>query len=204
LQKLSFAAYGKVRIWIGGKELSAVKGAARADGSFNYTAAPDSLIKGEASVAIRIEQEKGIYSGAALPEPIKTTCAEGVIKTGDWSLLEGLHSYSGGAWYRKNIKLSREQCGGRMTIDLGRVACSAELFVNGRSAGIRMFPPYRFEISPFVHEGLNKIEVLVYNTAANHYSTIPTRYRKSLESGLIGPVRIICNNREDDKEGAGK
>jgi hypothetical protein len=204
LQKLSFAAHGKVRIWIDGKECSAVKGTARADGSFNYTAGPGSLIPGESSVAIRIEQEKGIYAGAALPEPVKMTCGEGLIKPGDWSLMEGLNSYSGGAWYRKNIILTGEQCGGRLAVDLGRVACSAELFVNGSSAGKRLFPPYSFEISSLVHEGVNKIEVLVYNTAANHYSTVPTRYRKSLESGLIGPVKIISSPSADIGGRAGK
>jgi len=38
--------------------------------------------------------------------------------------------------------------------------------------------------------GENRIEILVYNTLANHYLTIPTRYRGSLRSGLIGPVRL--------------
>ena len=42
----------------------------------------------------------------------------------------------------------------------------------------------------FVKEGDNYIEILVYSTLANHYSTIPTPslYRQSYEAGLIGPV----------------
>jgi hypothetical protein len=32
--------------------------------------------------------------------------------------------------------------------------------------------------------------VLVFNTLANHYVTIPTRYRGELTSGLLGPVTI--------------
>jgi hypothetical protein len=31
---------------------------------------------------------------------------------------------------------------------------------------------------------------LVFNTLANHYQTIPTRYRGSTKSGLLGPVRL--------------
>ena len=39
--------------------------------------------------------------------------------------------------------------------------------------------------------GENKIEILVYNTLANHYLTIPTKYRgSSFESGLLGPVNL--------------
>ncbi len=37
---------------------------------------------------------------------------------------------------------------------------------------------------------VDRIEILVYNTLVNHYLTIPTRYRGSLRSGLIGPVRL--------------
>jgi hypothetical protein len=33
-------------------------------------------------------------------------------------------------------------------------------------------------------------EVCVYNTLANHYTTIPTQYRGSTLSGLLGPVQL--------------
>lgn len=46
------------------------------------------------------------------------------------------------------------------------------------------------DITALVQRGENRIEVLVYNTLANHYSTIPNRYRGSPASGLFGPVRI--------------
>ena len=97
---------------------------------------------------------------------------------------------SGGAWYRKGVTLSAELAARHLTLDLGDVVASAEVRVNGRAAGIRPAPPWRFDITPFVQPGENRIEVLVYNTLANHYSTIPTRYRGSAVSGLLGPVRI--------------
>jgi len=37
------------------------------------------------------------------------------------------------------------------------------------------------------------IEVLVFNTLANHYQTIPSRYRGDPVSGLIGPVKILVS-----------
>ena len=43
-----------------------------------------------------------------------------------------------------------------------------------------------------VKPGENRIEVLVFNTLANHYVTIPTRYRGDLTSGLLGPVTLSC------------
>ena len=57
-------------------------------------------------------------------------------------------------------------------------------------AGIRVAPPWRVDISKQVKPGENRIEVLVFNTLANHYLTIPTRYRGELTSGLLGPVTL--------------
>ena len=100
-------------------------------------------------------------------------------------------SYSGGAWYRKTVALTEEQAAGRVTIDLGSVAASAEVRVNGKLAGVRVSPPWTADISGIVRSGENRVEVLVYNTLANHYSTVPTMYRGSPVSGLMGPVRLV-------------
>ncbi len=95
---------------------------------------------------------------------------------GDWSQTGVLECYSGGAWYRKTITLTEEQAGARITLDLGDVVATAEVRVNGQLAGIRVAPPWRVDISEQVKAGENRIEVLVFNTLANHYLTIPTRY----------------------------
>jgi hypothetical protein len=63
--------------------------------------------------------------------------------------------------------------------------------VNGKLAGVRVAPPWTIDISELVKAGDNRIEVLVCNTLANHYCTVPTNYRGSPVSGLLGPVRII-------------
>jgi hypothetical protein len=75
-------------------------------------------------------------------------------------------------------------------LQLGRVAATAEVHVNGRLAGIRVAPPWTVDISKLVRPGGNRLEILVFNTLANHYGTIPTRYRGSPVSGLLGPVSI--------------
>lgn len=58
-----------------------------------------------------------------------------------------------------------------------------------------VFPaPWTVDVTELVQSGENRIETLVFNTLANHYATIPTRYRGSPRSGLIGPVQIeICS-----------
>jgi hypothetical protein len=100
---------------------------------------------------------------------------------------DGLLSYSGGAWYRKTVTIPAAQ---QVVLDLGEVVASAEVRVNGQAGGIRVSPPWRFDITKVVKPGANRIEVLVYNTLANHYSTVPTSYRGDLASGLIGPVAL--------------
>jgi hypothetical protein len=101
-----------------------------------------------------------------------------------------LETYSGGAWYRKTFHIPAGNTGGLTTLDLGEVAASAEVRVNGQTAGIKVAPPWKLDISAFVKPGENRIEILVCNTLANHYVTIPTHYRGSTLSGLLGPVTI--------------
>ena len=143
------------------------------------------------TVLIRVEQERGQYGGATLLEPIKLDCGIGRFGLGDWSENEGLASYSGGAWYRKCIHIP---AGKKVVLDLGTLTASAELKVNGATVGIKVAPPWTFDISRFVKPGDNHLEILVYNTLANHYCTVPTKYRGSARSGLLGPVQLIVSN----------
>lgn len=139
------------------------------------------------TVFLRIEQERGCYAGAALPEYIQLDCGPGQMALGDWSKIDGLLSYSGGAWYRKTVTLPAAR---QVILKLGEVVASAEVRVNGRIAGTRVAPPWELDITRLAAPGENRIEVLVCNTLANHYTTIPTRYRGDTTSGLLGPVRI--------------
>ena len=85
-------------------------------------------------------------------------------------------------------------CGKRLELDLGDVVSTAEVLINGKSAGIKLTPPWKFDLSGLTIPGENRIEILVYNTLANHYTTIPTRYPGSLVSGLLGPVTLNVFN----------
>jgi hypothetical protein len=122
-----------------------------------------------------VEQDRGWYGGATIVEPVHFDCGPGAVYAGDWSRIDGLSSYSGGGWYRKTLTLTPDQAGRRVWLDLGSVVASAEVRVNGRRAGVRVAPPWRVDISPLVKAGANRLEILVYNTLANHYQTIPTR-----------------------------
>ncbi len=189
-RSLTLPCFGKVRAWANGKEMAVEPGARRKDGAREYRAAVAQVEPGAVNVALRIEQEPGRYAGAAIPDPVTLDCEPGKIRLGDWSQMGVLAHYSGGAWYRKTFTLSPEQVKGRVLLHLGQAAATAEVHVNGRPAGIKVAPPWTIDISKFTMPGENRIAILVYNTLANHYGTIPTMYRGSSVSGLLGPVCV--------------
>ena len=92
--------------------------------------------------------------------------------------------------YEKDFIFPAKSQGREVLLDLGNVVATCEVRINGTFAGIMMSPPYQLEISPYIKEGTNRIEVLVYSTLANHYQTLPTPYRGDPCAGLIGPVSI--------------
>jgi hypothetical protein len=200
------SARGKLQAWADGKECRGARTGGRvASGGAHATSdAGQATLRlevptptaGCAEVVLRIEQERGCYGGAALPDYIQLDCGPGRSTLGDWSQNDGLATYSGGAWYRKTVTLTAEQINGAsVRLDLGDVAASAEVLINGRSAGTRVAPPWKLDITRLVRSGDNQIEVLVCNTLANHYLTVPTRYRGKPLSGLLGPVQIELTPR---------
>lgn len=144
-----------------------------------------------ATIALRVVPEVGRGGGAAIPEPIMIeTSGAGMMPLGDWSKMGVLNNYSGGVRYRNSMMLTKQETEGMVEIDLGRVIATAEVWVNGKKAGVCVAPPWRLDVTGLLQAGDNEIEVLVYNTLANHYQTIPSLYRGDPASGLFGPVSI--------------
>ncbi len=190
LHGMTAIVHGNVEGWVNGQPLRIEQVVPQKNGAMQYKLRLEKPVLEKSTVALRVKPIAGFYGGSAIPEPIKLECGAGLITLGDWSKGSVLECYSGGAWYRKRITLTAEQVQGRVVLDLGEVVATAEVLVNGRVAGIRVAPPWIVDITKCVKAGDNQIEVLVYNTLANQYLTVPTRYRGSIRSGLIGPVRI--------------
>jgi len=181
LRAMAVTAKGTVEAWADGQPM-------RAAGQGRFE--PATPLARAAVVALRVASDTGACGGAVFPDPVRLECGPGVAALGDWSKAGALECYSGGAWYRRTVTLTPEQARGSVTLDLGKVVATAEVRVNGQVAGIRVAPPWRVDISKQVQPGENRIEVLVYNTLANHYLTIPTRYRGEPTSGLLGPATL--------------
>lgn len=97
--------------------------------------------------------------------------------------------YYGAAWYGRDFTLTKKPAG-RVTLDLGEVVSTARVLVNGREAGLRLTPPWRFDVTGLLQEGANRIEIRVCNTTANIFLSSPTVYRGGTKAGILGPVRI--------------
>lgn len=114
--------------------------------------------------------------------------------------------YSGTMEYIKNIKWTKTKKH-NVWIDLGEVSNLAEVYVNGKKAGILWTPPFRLEISKYLKQGNNELKILVTNTWANRLigdqklpeerrvaqTIAPFRLqdRELLQTGLIGPVKLL-------------
>lgn len=189
LQSLSFSAYtSQLKVWINGELAQVKEGTTRKDGLTSFEVKGK---VGKSPALVTMEVESSYPGGAVFPYPIQQHCGKGEIELGDWSRLSGLNCYSGGMWYRKEIELTKEECERALTLDLGDVVSTAELFVNGKSVGLRMAAPWKFDLSGVLKPGKNLFEIRVYNTVATHYLSIPTMYRGEVTSGILGTPQLL-------------
>jgi hypothetical protein len=136
-------------------------------------------------------KQAGITGGGLFSEPIRIeTDGTGLMSLGDWSKTGILNNYSGGVRYKTRITLTAEEAKQSLSLDLGRVAGTAEVFVNGKSCGICLSSPWKKKLSG-LRAGDNDVDVLVYSSLSNHYQTVPANYRGTCESGLLGPVKLL-------------
>jgi hypothetical protein len=145
---------------------------------------------GVSHIAIRLKMERGEYAGAAFEQPIKLKIGGGTIQPGLWSDY-ALSTYSGIGVYKQTINFNKAETRQKISMDLGEVYVAAEVFVNAKSAGVRVAEPFKFDLSGLVQSGENEIEIRVANTLAPHYS-MPKKamHLGPLKSGLVGPVQL--------------
>ncbi len=127
----------------------------------------------------------------------------------------GVKYFSGTATYRTTFALAARATEARVWLDLGQVADLAEVRLNGRALGVLWAPPYRVEVTTALRPGENELEVSVTNQWTNRIvgdATVPDGQKvlslaapppdrgggifgrgpqAPLESGLLGPVRLI-------------
>ena len=69
-------------------------------------------------------------------------------RAGDWRRWPKFAEFSGTVRYSRTITLADPR---GVALDLGEVAEIAELRVNGKPIGVRIAPPYRWDLSEAAH-----------------------------------------------------
>jgi hypothetical protein len=154
-----------------------------------------------------------VAGGLEIPTAIET------VKLGSWTDLDGeaVKRFSGTAVYTISFALPER---GDWMLDLGRVAESARVKLNGNELGVLINAPYRIRIPKELLKEQNTLDIAVSNLMTNRvidldrrgviwkvfYNTnMPARRRENAgpdglftaarwtprESGLIGPVALI-------------
>jgi hypothetical protein len=100
-----------------------------------------------------------------------------------------LPRFSGTLRYETSFEWSGSQDG--IAIDLGQVYETAQVWVNGRSAGVCICPPYRLDVGGLVCPGTNELVIEVTNSLVKDQHDFLSRFAQQEPSGLLGPVRLL-------------
>ena len=139
----------------------------------------------------------------------------------------GVKYFSGIATYRKEFEIPADMLGPdkHVLLDLGRVKLMADVYLNGRHLGILWKPPFQADITHVAKPGKNRLVVEVANVWSNRIvgdRKLPEnkRYTRTnlpravvsrhlpfirwedaplLESGLLGPVRLLSAKKIEVK-----
>jgi hypothetical protein len=132
----------------------------------------------------------------------------------------GIRFYSGAASYWRTIILPESafaQPPSALWLDLGSVRELAEVRLNGRSLGVLWAPPWRVEITGAAKPGTNTLEIEVVNFWPNRiigdqFLAPEKRFTRTnirkltrdtplMESGLLGPVRVLAASGPRSEQG---
>ncbi|RYD18860.1 MAG: hypothetical protein EOP88_21100, partial [Verrucomicrobiaceae bacterium] len=135
------------------------------------------------------------------------------ITLGSWTALPGTKDFSGTARYSSTFEVKGD-AGGNAALDLGKVANTARVSLNGKPLGISWCEPHVIHTGDALKDGKNLLEIEVTNLAANRiaaldrakapwkafheinfvnidYKPFDASAWPMMEAGLMGPVRLV-------------
>lgn len=189
--RMRLAVHGAATVYLNGEEMARSTREVVAGGlevELPWTGEPERVC------ALRVVTKPGHEAGAILDGPVRFVTGVGSMTLGEWED-RGLAGYSGGVRYSRKVEWRGDDSdGSRPLLDLGRVRGTAEVLVDGVSAGVRIWSPYTFDLTGRLSPGENDLEIRVFNTVGPYLDAVsPTRFvfEGQRVSGLIGPVKIV-------------
>lgn len=106
------------------------------------------------------------------------------------SSITGFENKSGTVRYEGTIQLENADTERSIQLDLGNAYETAEVFVNGQSAGVCICKPYRFELTGLLKEGENRLAIEVTNTLGTQMRDAISHYLPIEPFGVEGMVHL--------------
>ena len=109
--------------------------------------------------------------------------------------MEGWEKASGTLRYETIVKMP---VNGKTVLEIENAYETVEVFVNGRSAGVRLSKPYRFDLSEFLEDGKNKLAIEVTNTLGTTIRDAISHYLPIEPFGIDGEI-VLYQKQEEKK-----
>ncbi len=97
--------------------------------------------------------------------------------------------------YSTKVSMAQIMPNAAFILDLGDVRETAHVFVNGKDAGMLFAVPYRVDITEYLHEGVNTIDVEVANLPANRIAKME---RDGVEWRKFKEINVVDLNYKRD------
>lgn len=138
---------------------------------------------------------------ASLASPLRFEVGKrGRVRLNSWHSY-GLQQFTGYVDYETEFELAAP--GETVSLDLGKVKYMAEVFINGKPVGARLWPPFVFDLSDGLKTGTNNLRVRVGNLMIEKIWMQEDLGRlrtwgwdenpdfERYDAGLYGPVRLV-------------
>ncbi|GGG00189.1 hypothetical protein [Paenibacillus abyssi] len=173
---LKIVCSGSARVWIGGEEVAVQ------DGIVKFP------VQRAGSVAsVRIEPDGPNTEADVLLAPIRFETAHAKGKLGDWRTALSLSHFSGAVEYETMFTVHDHS---KAILDFGHIRGTAEVWVDNRPVGIRVWRPYLFDLGENLNSGSHRLRIRVTNTLGTHYQV-------GRPSNVIGGENLYWNSDKD-------
>lgn len=119
----------------------------------------------------------------------------------DWRSDKNFKYQSSEGIYSTSFTLEKVNDQSRYYLDMGKVFFTADVTINGQSAGKRIYAPYELDITPYIKQGINRISIKITPVQRNHsigeamkgnpkYAQFRNLENTLMPAGLVGPVVI--------------
>jgi hypothetical protein len=185
-----------VRLYLNGEGPSARPERSPFDSQMKTVDLTEGVVRGRNVVAVRLvvggptggllDRIKilGSFGLAGKPGAYRIGRSPDRVRPGSWTT-QGHPFYSGIGVYRRTFSLpeSYDRC--RTFLEVPMRDDVAEIAVNERTAGVRLWDPYRVDVTGLVRPGENDVQIRVANTVSNLMNA------DHRPSGLAGPPRLV-------------